>query len=160
MMDTPATLARRRAVMTKVADLVVAAAAGKTLRVAVECAHPDETGFADQLTQALHARGRPCRCLPPNPDLAPAYGSTPDDAPTVTVITGGPPAGADDTDLCRIDIELYTPAPAEPAHPRTDERERSLPGQHAPDIVIDLLSPDGPTIRHIQPTLTPPSDQQ
>ncbi len=47
-MDTIAT-ARPRAVMATIADLIVAAAAGKTLRVAVSGTHPGEAAFADQL---------------------------------------------------------------------------------------------------------------
>jgi hypothetical protein len=163
MMDTLARIARRRAVMTTVADLIVAAAAGKTLRVAVGCTHPDETGFADKLTQALHARGRPCRCLPCNPGPVADDGSTPAGRPTMAVITSGSPA-ADDTDLCRIDIEVHTPVPVsdppDSAQPKADGQSRSTRARHAPDIVIDDLSPDGPTIRHIQPSLTSPSDQQ
>src|SRR5436190_22584272 len=103
-MDTLAAVARRRAVMTTIADLIVAAAAGRTLRVAVGCTHPDITGFVDQLTQALHARGRPCRCQPSSPEAVRRDGSAPAGSPTVAVITSGLP-GADDTDLCRINIE-------------------------------------------------------
>jgi hypothetical protein len=152
MMDTLAAVARRRAVLTTVADLIVTAAAGKTLRVAVECTHADETGFVDQLAQALHARGRPCRCLPGDPDPAADDGSTPAGGRTVSVITSGS-AAADDTELCRINIEVRRSgslpsesAPPGTEPPRTDER-------HTPDLIIEDLGPDGPRIRHIQPAL-------
>src|SRR5437016_14488145 len=114
IMESLATIARRRTVMTTIADLIVAAAAGKTLRVAVGCTHPDDIGFADLLTQALHARGRPCRCLPSSIQAVRCDGSTPAGSPTVTVITSGSPGG-DDTDLCRIDIEVHLSIPVSAA---------------------------------------------
>jgi hypothetical protein len=151
MTDTLAAVARRRAVLTTVADLIVTAAAGKTLRVAVECTHADETGFVDQLAQALYARGRPCRCLPGDPDPA-ADGATPAGGRTVSVITSGSTA-ADDTELCRINIEVRTSdsLPSESALPRTEPPRTDE--RHTPDLIIEDLGPDGPRIRHIQPAL-------
>ncbi len=122
-------VARERAVMSTVADVIVAAATGKGLRVAVGCADPGNTVFADQLTRALVARGRSCRCV------------TASRPRTVSVITSSATDLAD-TDLCRIDIQLDT---------CTSEAESEDGGQ--PDIVIDYHHPDGPTIRYIMPAL-------
>ncbi len=152
-------IARERTVMTTIADVIVAAAAGKNLRVAVGCTHPDEITFADQLTRALHARGRPCRCLPPRPGPAVAAcsaGPSRVSGPIVAVITSGT-ADLDETDLCRIDIRLDIPAaPDLPADDQPDVRGRRLADDHQPDIVVDYRDADGPVIRHIAPALTPP----
>ena len=125
-------VARERAVMSTVADVIVAAASGKGLRVAVGCADPGNTVFADQLTRALVARGRACRCV---------AASRPS---TVSVITSSA-AGLSETDLCRIDIQVDTSTSEEVA----DDDGR-------PDIVIDYRHPDGPTIRYIVPALPVP----
>jgi hypothetical protein len=55
---------RQRAVLTTVADVIVAAAAGRDIRVAVGYTRPAQAGLVDLLVRALHARGRPCRCVP------------------------------------------------------------------------------------------------
>jgi hypothetical protein len=162
-MDSLPTVARQRAVMTTLADVIVAAAAGKSLRVAVAGTHPDEITFADQLTGALHARGRPCRCLPPKPGPATADDRPPHNqtsSPNVAVITSGAP-GPDETDLCRVDIRLDIPAPPTgsnvPTHAQPEGHGPCDVGDdNQPDIVVDYRDPAGPVIRHIVPTLTPP----
>jgi hypothetical protein len=159
-MDATTTTARQRAVTATIADLIVAAAAGRTLRVAVGYTRPDETAFADQLAEALHARGRPGHCLTARPGPAatdrytPAQGDA--DGPAVAVITGGTP-DADETDVCRINIQLCAPDRANPsaasAFRETDRRHRgSVVGQE-PDIVVDYLDPGGAEIRHLGPAL-------
>jgi hypothetical protein len=159
-MDTITTTARQRAVTATVADLIVATAAGRTLRVAVGCTRPDETPFADQLTQALHARGRPGHCLTakPKPITKDGYTRAPSggDGPIVAVITSGTP-DPEETDLCRINIQLYTPdsvnRPAASTNRGADRQHRgSVDGQEA-DIVVDYLNPGGATIRHLAPAL-------
>jgi hypothetical protein len=138
-------VARERAVMSTVADVIVAAATGRGLRVAVGCAGPDETVFADQLTQALVARGRACRCVSAKRPVGTEHtASTTPVGPTVAVITSGV-TGSGDTNLCRIDIQVNTRA-SDPA---------SKVGCQ-PDIVIDYRHPDGPTIRYIMPALPVP----
>jgi hypothetical protein len=129
-------VARERAVMSTVADVIVAAATGRGLRVAVGCADPGRTVFADQLTRALVARGRACRCV------------TASQPRTVSVITSGA-AGLSETDLCRIDIQVDT---------STSEAVSEDGGQ--PDIVIDYRHPDGPTIRYIVPALPVPAGRR
>lgn len=159
-MQTITTTARQRAVTATIADLIVATAAGRTLRVAVGCTRPDETAFADQLTQALHARGRPGHCLmaKSQPVIADGYPRAHSDAegPIVAVIASGTP-GPEETDLCRINIQLYTPNPVTPPAGCTDrgaggQRRGSVGGQEA-DIIIDYLDPSGPAIRHLGPAL-------
>jgi hypothetical protein len=81
------------------------------------------------------------------------------DDPTVAVITSGA-QGPDEADLCRIDIRLHSPsepsARAGTAHWRPGaEAPWSVGGDREPDIVVDYLHPDGPTISHIVSTLTP-----
>lgn len=51
-MDSLVDAARHRAVLTTVADVIVAAATDKSLRVAVGGTHPNEVIFADYLTRA------------------------------------------------------------------------------------------------------------
>jgi len=145
--------------MNTIADVIVAAAAGKSRRVAVGCAHPDEVPFADHLTQALHARGRPSRCVRPKTHPGAADGSTTSsgraDDPTVVVITSGA-QGPGEAGLCRIDIRLHAPAepsaPAGTAHCRPGaEAQWSVGDDREPDIVVDYLHPDRPTISHICP---------
>jgi hypothetical protein len=139
-------VARERAVMSTVADVIVAAATGKGLRVAVGCADPGDTVFADQLTRALVARGRACRCVTagrPMDTSAARYGWT------VAVITSAV-AGPGDADLCRIDIQVNTCTP-EPASEAGCQ----------PDIVVDYHHPDGPAIRYLMPALpVPPTSRR
>jgi hypothetical protein len=159
-MDTITTAARQRAVMATIADLIVAAAAGRTLRVAVGRTHPDETAFADQLTQALHARGRPSHCLTakPKPVTTDRYTRARSDADglTVAVITSGTP-DPDETELCRINIQLYTPnrvtPPAPSTHMGADGQHRGSVGGRQPDIIVDYLDHGGAAIRHLGPAL-------
>ncbi|OLB78743.1 MAG: hypothetical protein AUI14_12320 [Actinobacteria bacterium 13_2_20CM_2_71_6] len=166
-MDTLATIARQRTFMTTIADAIVAAAAGKSLRVAIGWSSPDETAFADQLTRALLARGLPCRCqsLKSNsagPDSS--AGGLRGGSTMLAVITSGA-VGPDETELCRINIQLRTPmryaGSAGPVPDDEPEGQSRYAGDGCrPDILIDYLDPDGPTIRHIAPTLTPPLDRR
>jgi hypothetical protein len=141
-------VARQRAVMTTIADLIVAAAVGKGLRVAVGCVDPDKMTFADHLTRALHARGRPCRCL--SPSQRPSEANL---RQTVALITSGGP-DPDENELCRIDIHLsmYQPVVAAPGLAPA----RSAGDDGDADIVVDYADPRGPAIRHIGSILSPP----
>jgi hypothetical protein len=141
----PTAVARQRAVMATIADMIVAAAEGKSLRVAVDCGEPNRLGFADQLTKALHARGRDCRCQTPRLGCAPGQVGV----VTVAVITSGVP-GREDSDLCRIDIQVYRP----PVHAVAIPDEPW--DRHSPDIVVDYLDPDGPILRHVAAALAGP----
>ena len=148
-MDSLATIARQRTLVTTIADAIVAVAAGKSLRVAVGWRDAGEAGFAEQLTRALLARGLPCRCVATKvtPAGADPTANPPGRTPMVAVITSGP-TGPDETDLCRIDIALHTP----------DRQDGSaVEDDHRPDIVVDYLDPAGPIIRHIVPALIPPA---
>jgi hypothetical protein len=161
-MDSLASIARQRAVMTTIADAIVATAASRSLRVAVSCTGPSDLDFANHLAQALIARGRPCRCLPPTAVPTPATLETPqsyDDGPSVTVIVGGAPGPAE-ADLCRVDIHLH-------GHAKTAVTDGYAPhlesppsdqaageGTHRLDIVVDCLGPDGPMIRRLASTVT------
>ena len=129
-------VSRRRAVLATIADVIVAVAAGKGLRVAIACADPDTLAFADQLTRALHARGRPCRYLSPKPQsgVAPV-------ALVALISSGG--SDPDETELCRVDIRLTRQAGPVPADPTGGDV----------DILIDYADPAGPAIRHIVPAL-------
>ena len=114
-MDSLAAIARQRSVMATIADAITAAAVGRSLRVAIGWSNPGESAFADQLTQALLARGLPCRRLSAraNPtdsgaDRADAHGNSPVATGMVAVITSGA-GGLDQSDLCRVDTHLHTP---------------------------------------------------
>jgi hypothetical protein len=152
-MNDLARMARHRAVMTTIADVIVAAAVGRSLRVAVGSTHPDELVFADHLTQALIARGRPCRCLPaPTPALAAGSGRHRlPDGPNIAVLLGGATSRAESAP-CRVDIRLRSSVPVAPvsASPHLPTAGEG----HSPDIVVDYLNPDGPTIRYMADRLT------
>lgn len=165
-MNKHATVARGGTVVATIADLIVAAATGRTLRVAVGCTHPAWIAFADHLTQALRARGRQCHHLTPRPAptttdrCMPAHSGASN--PTISVITGATP-GIDETDLCRINIQLYEPtqsttAPATGRGP--DGQDRTTGNGEQPNVIIDYLDPGGPTIRHLGPALTQPDHQR
>jgi hypothetical protein len=159
--DSLAALARERVVMTTIADRIVAASAGRSLRVVIGATCPDESGFADHLTRALHARGRPCLCVrstpSPIPDGHPAPGRL--TAPIVAVITSMA-AGPDQTPPCQVDIRLNcATAPAPSSGQAVDSDSAALrpgvTGDGQADIIVDT-GPAGPVIRHIQPAMTSP----
>jgi hypothetical protein len=136
-------VARQRAVLTTTADLIAAASAGRCLRVAVNSPDPGFTTFADQLVQALHARGRPCSLLS---TLAPTRSGDATLATrlvhtqTIAMITSDAP-GQDDAEPIRIDILLDTPSPIptpQPGHARHHEPR--------PDATSDTATTDQPHI--------------
>src|SRR5437016_3044807 len=145
MANSLAAIARQRSVMATIADAIMAAAVGKSLRVAVGWSTPDETAFAGQLTRALLARGLPCRCLPAQAN-ATCLADPPGNTPMVAVITSGA-AGLDESDLCRIDIHLHTPVRPAAADLSAPGGEPDRPSRytadhgHWPDIVVDYLDP-------------------
>lgn len=126
--------------------------------MAVGCTHPDQTGFVEHLTRALHARGRPGHCLAPKPNPITTDGYPPAGTPAVAVIASGA-AGPDEDDLCRINIQLHTPTQVTvsvaSADDEPDGQDLSTVGGDEPDIIVDYLEPGGPTLRHIGPALTP-----
>jgi hypothetical protein len=156
-MDPLANVGRQRRVMATIADLIVAAATGKALRVAVSWAEPGETAFVDYLTRALHARGRRCQYLASEPvatdGSSPAHGQS--GGPMVAVITSGGP-GAAENEVCRINIRLETPTQSVASAQREPgARDAPSVAGHQPDIIVDYLGPGGPTLRHIVPALMP-----
>lgn len=171
--DTLAALRRQRAVLATVADVIVAAARGKSLRVAVHGDHRYDDDFADRLTQALLARGRDCRCAPtaygvaattdrpaaPGPAASGPAASGPAGPGGETVIISGS-AGPGNADVCRVDIQVNTVAGS--AGPRgaeggldADAGDTGESGDREHHIVVDYLDPDGPTIRHLASWLAP-----
>jgi hypothetical protein len=156
-MDTVAVISRKRTVMTIIADAIVTAAVGRSLRVAIACTDYDEIAFAGQLTQDLRARGRPCRCLQMEPPSAVNAGSTSRSQPDnliAAVIVGGW-SGPEELGLCRVDIQLQGPALG--AMPRTSspylERDQGSccdadDGRRA--NIVGEQFPEGPTIRHLR----------
>lgn len=141
-------VARERAALATIADAVVAAAVGRGLRVAVTCP-VSRLALVDYLAQALHARGRTCRCLPAEP--APG---APEGASAVVVIVSGFVTETDRA-VQRVNVRV-TPA-AVPAARRAEVRqqeteERSVAGEES-DIILDYGDPDGPLIRYMAPHL-------
>ena len=152
--------AGQRAVTATIADLIVAVAAGQTLRVAVGSSRRDETAFARQLTEALRVRGRPGHWRTTNPEPVTTGGDTSlrssADDPTVTVITSGAP-DADETDVVRINIQLCTSGRmprATAEHPVAAGPRRGSVADQEPDIVVDYLETGGAAIRHLGPVLS------
>lgn len=142
--------ARERKVLAAVADGIVSAAIGKGLQVSVTCSASRLT-FAGQLTRALHARGRACRCLAPTPSVP-----TPGD-PTATrhstdafvMIVDGAEA-TNDSEVYRISIRT-----TEDSEPGAPSRASIGDGRHDgdADLVVDYSDPDGPTVRTLSPRL-------
>ncbi|MCP3784045.1 hypothetical protein NLX85_11770 [Micromonospora sp. A3M-1-15] len=135
-------IARERAALATIADAIVSASVDKGLRIEVACP-ASRLAVADHLAQALHARGRVCRCRP--------AGSEPGEAgfpagergqPGVVVITGGPATGTGRDVLC-VDVRV-TGVPAQDGFPAGGD----------PDIVLDYQDPDGPMIRYLAPHLS------
>jgi hypothetical protein len=121
-MDMFVTSAEQPAVVDTLADQIVAAATGRTLRVAIACTRPDDVAFAHELGRALRLRGRRCRYLPP------IHHSGDRSIPNEREVVGRPIAviisgvhGPEENDLCRINIQLH--APGRPG-PVTPGRER------------------------------------
>ncbi len=160
-MDAITTTARQRAVTATIADLIVTAAAGRALRVAVGCTRPDENAFADQLAEALRARGRSGRCLTARSKPVTTAGYAPADhagadGSTVAVITSRT-TDADETDVCRINIQLCAANRTNPSavsvnRPADGQQRGSVVGQE-PDIILDYLNPGGAAIHHLGPAL-------
>jgi hypothetical protein len=162
--DALATLRRQRAVLSTVADAIVAAARGRSLRVAVHGDHRYDDAFADRLTQALLARGRDCRCPSTVRGVAPAPDRTSAEDPagarrTIVIVCG--PARPGDTDVCRIDIQVNTVTPL--GGPRgvaggldADAGDSGQSGGNRDsDIVVDYLDPNGPIVSHLASWLAP-----
>jgi hypothetical protein len=153
--DALATIRRQREVLSTVADAIVAAASGRTLRVTI---HGDNRydAFADRLTQALLARGRDCHC----PPTARGAAEGPAGAHRAVVIISGS-TDPNAADACRVDIQVNTVArPAGPhgvrGGPDTDVDDTDESGDNRqPDIVVDYLDPNGPTVRHLASWLAP-----
>ncbi|MCM0676846.1 hypothetical protein NCC78_19460 [Micromonospora phytophila] len=151
-------VARERAVLATVANAIVAAAAGRGLQVAVAC--PDaHLALVDHLAQALHARGRACHCQisKSNPSSAAGVRSRGDEnGSALMVLTSGPSGQTDDVQ--RVNIRVTGNAPPALGGAVTHQRagEPHADADHEPDILLDYHDPDGPTIRHIAPHLSPP----
>ncbi|MFE9960142.1 hypothetical protein [Micromonospora sp. NPDC005299] len=137
--------AREREVLAAVADGIITAAAGAALRVVVTCS-PSHLPFAGQLTKALHARGRACRCLVPSPDGPPS-----DDAEAIRqaaagqaiamIVEGTPTSGGE---VCRISIRISHDS--REASPSPTSSEQADGSGRDPDVIVDYSDPDGPTI--------------
>jgi hypothetical protein len=162
--DALAAIARQRAVLATIADVIVAAAQGKSLRVTIHVDPWGDDAFADRLTQALLARGRDCRCPPTVHESAPSADHlvTPGQAGgRRTAVISCRRADHGDTDVCRIDIQVD--ASTRPAGPiggadclDPGGRETGEFGDsRAPDVIVDYLDPAGPIIRHLASWLAP-----
>lgn len=141
-------VARERAALATIADAVVAAAVGRGLRVAVTCP-VSRLALVDYLAQALHARGRTCRCLPAEPGPASQDGGS-----TVVVIVSGFLTEADRA-VQRVNVRVTPaaiPATRRPGVGRPETDEPSAAGEE-PDIILDYGDPDGPLIRYMAPHL-------
>ncbi|SCG76149.1 hypothetical protein [Micromonospora coxensis] len=137
---------RERKVLAAVADGIVAAAAGRALRVAVACS-PAHLTFAGQLTRALHARGRACNCITPMPDGSPpdrpATGSDPVDPAVAMIVSSPVPTGGE---VYRVSVCLVDECPQNPpsGDPAAGDGGRSGP---AAEVVVDYGDPTGPVLR-------------
>ncbi|MGW5668337.1 hypothetical protein [Micromonospora sp. NPDC003776] len=139
---------RERVALAAIADAVVAASVGRGLRVAVTCPAA-RLALVGHLAQALHARGRTCRCLPAEPDP-----SQPEGGPVLVVIVSGFDTETDRA-VQRVNVRV-TPAGVPTArraeaHPGNTDKPSAAGGE--PDIILDYGDPDGPLIRYMAPHL-------
>ncbi|MGC1212003.1 MAG: hypothetical protein WA890_12150 [Micromonospora sp.] len=147
-------IARERTVLAAVADAIVAASVGKGLRVAVACPN-SHLALADYLAQALHARGRACRCLPMRPDPEDARSGPPDrqdSSSTVVMLTIGLDPDVD-RGVRRVNISVIARVQrdSEVSHHASGEAYSRATGDS--DIIIDYRDPKGPVIRYMAPEL-------
>ncbi|MEV4658834.1 hypothetical protein [Micromonospora sp. NPDC049301] len=150
-------IARERAALATIADTIIAASVDKGLRVAVACPN-SHLAVVDHLAQALHARGRACRCLPVKPNPVGASGPPSDrqeNSSTVVVITSGS-ARQTDRGVQRVNITVASAAPTprngDVGHQKAGESHPTAVG--VPDIILDYHDPDGPLIRYMAPHLS------
>ncbi|MDH6461094.1 hypothetical protein M2302_001260 [Micromonospora sp. A200] len=150
-------VARERTALATIADAIAAASIGKGFRVAVSC--PDtHRALVDHLAQALHARGRICRCLT-EPDLDDGSGLLPERHeegwPVVVIVSGL--AMETDRGVRHVNISVTAGIPThdsgDVSHQGTSEPTSSTGGE--PDIVLDYRDPHGPLIRYMAPHLSP-----
>ncbi|MFC8615764.1 hypothetical protein ACFT9M_04995 [Micromonospora purpureochromogenes] len=155
-MSDVSAIARERAALTTIADAIVAASVGRGLRVVLDCPNT-HLALVDHLAQALHARGRACRCLPNDAGGLPRdrheHGST------IVVITSGL---ATETDRfaqhVNISVIASTTAPGGNAGYR--ETGGAPSGESGePHIILDYGDPDGPVIRYLASHLTTDDEQ-
>ncbi|MGN9801904.1 hypothetical protein [Micromonospora sp. L32] len=150
-------IARERAALTTIADAIVAASVGRGLWVALDCPNT-HLALVDHLAQALHARGRACRCLPnePNPDDA---GGSPRDrqehGSTIVVITSGL-ATETDRFAQRVNISVTAPTTRAPGGNAGYRETGGAPSGESgePHIILDYGDPGGPVIRYLASHLT------
>ena len=158
-MDDLAAVARQRSVLTTIADVVVSAGAGRSLRIAITCNHRDQWVFADQLTRALHARGRPCRCLRPTPAARvedQTLTASQQRQENIAVILSQA-QGHEEADVRRIDIQLCTGTDhGRPDGPPDRDAQGADMDERTADIIVDYAHTGRPTIEHIAPALTSP----
>ncbi|WP_157745830.1 hypothetical protein [Micromonospora purpureochromogenes] len=155
-------VARERTALAAIADAIAAASIGKGLRVAVSCPNT-HLALVDHLAQALHARGRTCRCLPGEPDLGDGRGLLPawhEEGRTVVVIVSGL-ATETDRAVRHVNISVTAGIPTgdsgDVSQQGTSEPTSSTGG--APDILLDYRDPHGPLIRYMAPHLSPDSQR-
>lgn len=144
-------LGRHRAVMATIADAITAASVGRHLQVSVACLDAHERVFADRLARALHARGRPCQCLPPARGDA-AVDTVDRDAAAVPVVAviAGSPTSVEQAQVCRVAIRLDVAA--DPGRPVAGSIVDATVGGACDrvDIVVDYHDPDDPVIRRVE----------
>ncbi|MGR6318305.1 hypothetical protein Q2K19_01285 [Micromonospora soli] len=157
LMSDLSAAARERAALATVADAIVAASVGRGLRVAVVCptSHLD---VVDHLAQALHARGRACRCLPVDPEREDDVGVPADrhqTGPAVVVITSGLAAESDRA-VHRVNITVTAGLPVARAGELDRQKRAEAPSaaRGEADIILDYREAAGPRIRYMSPHLT------
>ncbi|MEU4713435.1 hypothetical protein AB0F73_07255 [Micromonospora purpureochromogenes] len=151
-MSDVSAIARERAVLTTIADAIVAASVGRGLWVTLDCPNT-HLALVDHLAQALHARGRACRCLPnePNPEDA---GGLPRDrqerGSTIVVITSGL-ATETDRFTQRVNISVTAPTTRAPGGNAGSQETGGAPSGESgePHIILDYRDPAGPIIRYL-----------
>jgi SAM-dependent methyltransferase len=143
----------RQAVVTGTLADIVCRSGGNPPLVVIHDASRSGGGLADELAEAIHARGRPCARLPDSVPLIDRDARGGDRAAVTVVIADGPEwTTPPPTGRCDLFIYLRTPPPRPDAHGHGD-------ADHAADIVIDYHDPTWPVIRRVAAHLEHATDQ-
>ncbi|GAA5192823.1 hypothetical protein GCM10023322_53240 [Rugosimonospora acidiphila] len=133
---------RRSVVIDTLAD-IVCRSSGTVPLVVIHDATRHGGHLADELAEAVYARGQPCARLPDPAPLIDRDLWRADQAAVTVVVADGPPHG-DGPPTGRRDLVIYlrTPPDAHAHHGYGD-------AEHAADVVVDYHDPTWPVIRRV-----------
>ncbi|WP_146167552.1 hypothetical protein [Micromonospora sp. MH33] len=146
--------AREQAVLSAVADAIVAAAVGRGLRAAVTC--PEALlPYVGQLVRTLHARGLACRCVVSKHHSSDADSPSDHRASESVVAVITKPFAQHGDDVRRVNIEVTAGRPAGPGGVASQRCDGDQDTDNQPDIVLEYHDTEGLVIGRMVPYLSP-----